>query len=136
MPAAQGSTPITTVNAEHAEHAESDKSRLSRRHEEPADSTAGLLCRPAYCARLRGLRGFVVVRRRYEPERVFLSLCESAVDDRHVPFVVTLAGGRREVVQPLDLRGAQFDAVGGRVFLDAGDPLGAGNRSDVVAFPL
>jgi len=28
----------------------------------------------------------------------------SAVDDRHVSFVVTLAGGRRELVQPLDLR--------------------------------
>src|SRR5207249_5096528 len=57
----------------------------------------------------------------------------SAVDDRHVPFVVALAGGRREVAQPLDLLGAQLDAVCGGVLLDAGDPLGAGNRSDVVA---
>ena len=56
----------------------------------------------------------------------------SAVDDRHVPFVVALAGGRREVVQPFDLVGAQLDAVGGGVLLDAGNPLGAGNRSDVV----
>ena len=57
----------------------------------------------------------------------------SAVDDRHIPFVVTLAGGRREVVQPFYLLGAQFDAVGGCVLLDAGDPLGAGNRRNVVA---
>ena len=48
-------------------------------------------------------------------------------------FVMALAGRRREVVQPLDLLGAQLDAVGGGVFLDAGDPLGAGNRRDVVA---
>jgi hypothetical protein len=57
----------------------------------------------------------------------------SAVDNGHVPFVVTLAGGRCEVIQPLDLLGAQLDAVGGGVLLDAGDPLRAGNRSDVVA---
>ena len=57
----------------------------------------------------------------------------SAVDDGHVPFVVALAGGRREVVQPFDLLGAQLDAVGGGVLLDAGDPLGAGDRGDVVA---
>src|SRR5437899_8597498 len=57
----------------------------------------------------------------------------SAVDDGHVPFVVALTGGRREVVQPFDLLGAQLDAVGGGVLLDAGNPLGAGNRSDVVA---
>jgi len=46
-----------------------------------------------------------------------------------VPF----AGGRGEVVQPFDLRGAQLDAVGGGVLLDPSDPLGAGDRSDVVA---
>jgi hypothetical protein len=46
---------------------------------------------------------------------------------------VTLARGRREVVQPFDLLGAQLDAVGGGVFLDAGDPLGAGDRSNVLA---
>ena len=57
----------------------------------------------------------------------------SAVDDGHVPFVVAFAGGRREVVQPFDLLGAQLDAVGGGVLLDAGDPLGAGDRGDVVA---
>ena len=34
----------------------------------------------------------------------------SAVDDSHVSFVVVVAGGRREVVQPLDLLGAQLDA--------------------------
>src|SRR5207247_2908963 len=42
-------------------------------------------------------------------------------------------GGRREVVQPFDLLGAQLDAVGGGVLLDPGNPLGAGNRSDVIA---
>jgi hypothetical protein len=46
-----------------------------------------------------------------------------------VPF----PGGRSEVVQPFDLLGAQLEAVGGCVFLDAGNPLGAGNRGDVVA---
>src|SRR6185312_3313380 len=46
---------------------------------------------------------------------------------------MALAGGRREVVQPLDLPRAQLDAVGGSVLLDAGDPLGAGNRRDVIA---
>jgi hypothetical protein len=54
----------------------------------------------------------------------------SAVDDGHVPFVVTLARGRREVVQPLDLRGAQLDAVGGGVLLDTGDPLCPSKRDD------
>jgi hypothetical protein len=57
----------------------------------------------------------------------------SAVDDGHIAFVVALAGGRREVVQPLDLRGTQLDVIGGGVLLDAGDPFGAGNRRDVVA---
>ncbi len=57
----------------------------------------------------------------------------SAVDDGHVPFVMALTSGRREVVQPFDLLGAQRDAVGGGVLLDAGDPLGTGNRGDVVA---
>jgi hypothetical protein len=51
----------------------------------------------------------------------------------HVPFVVAFAGGRREVVQPRDLRRAKFQAVGGSVFLDASDSLGAGNRRDVFA---
>ena len=49
----------------------------------------------------------------------------SAVDDGHVPFVVALAGGRHEVVQPFDLVGAQLDAFGGGVLLDAGNSLGA-----------
>ena len=49
------------------------------------------------------------------------------------PSSVALAGGWREVVQALDLLGAQLDAVGARVFLDTGDPLGAGNRRDVLA---
>jgi hypothetical protein len=56
----------------------------------------------------------------------------SAVDDGHVPLVVTLAGRRREVVQPFDLPGAHLDAVGGGVLLDTRDPLGSGNRRDVV----
>jgi len=56
-----------------------------------------------------------------------------AVDDGHVPRVVAFAGSRGEVVESLDLRGAQLDAVGGGVLLDAGDSLGARNRGDVVA---
>src|SRR3989442_1927816 len=62
-----------------------------------------------------------------------IAVPSSAVNDGHVPFVMALTGGRREVVQPFDLLGAQLDAVGGGVLLDAGNPLGAGNRSDVVA---
>jgi hypothetical protein len=57
----------------------------------------------------------------------------SAVDGGHVPFVVALAGGRSEVVQPLDLIGAQLDAIGRSGLLDAGNPLGAGDRGDVAA---
>ena len=37
------------------------------------------------------------------------------------------------MVQPLDLVGAQLEAVGSGVLLDAGDPLGTGNRGDVIA---
>jgi hypothetical protein len=46
---------------------------------------------------------------------------------------VSRADGGREVVQPFDLLGAQFDAVGGCVLLDASDALRAGNRGDAVA---
>jgi hypothetical protein len=46
---------------------------------------------------------------------------------------MTLPDGRREAVQPFDLRGAQLDAVGGDVFLNASDPLGAGDWGYVVA---
>ena len=56
----------------------------------------------------------------------------SAVDCSHVGLVVAFAGGGREVVEPLDLLGAQLDAVGRGVLLDAGDALGAGDRGDVV----
>jgi hypothetical protein len=57
----------------------------------------------------------------------------SAVDGGHARFVVALAGGRRQVAEPLELVAAQFDAVGGGVLLDAGDPPGTGDRGDVVA---
>jgi hypothetical protein len=57
----------------------------------------------------------------------------SAVDGGHVRLVVTLAGGRSEVVEPLDLLRAQLDGVGRRVLLDPGDVLRAGDRGDVVA---
>jgi hypothetical protein len=46
-----------------------------------------------------------------------------------VRFVPAFAGGRSEVVEPFDLLGAQLDAIGGGVLLDAGDPLGAGDRA-------
>src|SRR5215218_9926079 len=66
------------------------------------------------------------------PRRLFY-MAWSAVDGGHVRFVVAFTGGRSEVVQPFDLLGAELDAVGGGVLLDAGDPLGAGDRGDVVA---
>jgi hypothetical protein len=65
----------------------------------------------------------------YEP----LCCSWSAVDDGHVPLVVALAGRRREVVQPFDQPGAQFDLVGGGILLDTRDPLGSGDRRNVVA---
>ena len=46
---------------------------------------------------------------------------------------MALTGGRREVIQPFDLLGAQLDAVGGGVLLDAGDSLGAWNRLNIAA---
>src|SRR5205814_2048689 len=49
-----------------------------------------------------------------------------AVDGGHVRFIVAFPGSRSEVVQPLDLLGAELDAVGGGVLLDAGDSLCAG----------
>ena len=57
----------------------------------------------------------------------------SAVDSGHVALVVAFPGGGSEVVEPFDLFGAQLDGVGGGVLLDAGDPLCAGDRGDVVA---
>jgi hypothetical protein len=57
----------------------------------------------------------------------------SAVDGGHVRLVVALAGGRGEIVEPLDLFRAQLDAVGSGVLLDARDALGAGDRGDVIA---
>jgi hypothetical protein len=57
----------------------------------------------------------------------------SAVDEVHDRLLMAFAGGRREIVQPFDLLGAQLDAVSGYVLLDAGDPLRAGDRGDVVA---
>src|ERR1700691_226372 len=57
----------------------------------------------------------------------------SAVDGGHARFVVALAGGRRQVIEALELAGGQFYAVGGGVLLDTGDPPGAGDRSDVLA---
>src|SRR2546430_16753294 len=87
----------------------------------------------------RGRRSFVFVREDGETatdlSHLVLLVTWSAFDPRHVPCVVALAGGGREVVQPFDLRGAQLDAVGGGVFLDAGDPLGPGDRVDAVALP-
>ena len=63
---------------------------------------------------------------------IWTPLARSAVDGGHVVFVVAFAGGRSEVVEPFDLFGAQLDAIGGGVLLDAGHPLGAGDRGDVV----
>ena len=57
----------------------------------------------------------------------------SAIDGRHVPGVVPLTGRGRQVIQPFDLAGAQHDIVGSGVLLDAGDSLGAGERSSPCA---
>src|SRR5438552_16261501 len=57
----------------------------------------------------------------------------SAVDDRHLRLLVALAGSRAEIAEPLDLLGAQLDAVGSGVLLNAGDALGTGDRGDVLA---
>jgi hypothetical protein len=43
----------------------------------------------------------------------------SAVDGGHVRFVLALARGRRQLVQPVELVVAQLDAVGSGVLLDA-----------------
>ncbi|PWK81111.1 hypothetical protein C8D88_11920 [Lentzea atacamensis] len=51
----------------------------------------------------------------------------------HVRLVVGLACGRGEVVQAVELSGAQFNAVGGGAFFDARDPAGSGDGGDVVA---
>ena len=52
----------------------------------------------------------------------------SAVDCGHVRLVVALAGGRREVVEPLDLPRAQLDAVGSGVLCHPGSPPALGCR--------
>jgi hypothetical protein len=57
----------------------------------------------------------------------------SAVDGGHDLFLVAFPSGRGEVVEPFDLFGGERDSVGGGVLLDAGRPLGAGDRGDVVA---
>src|ERR1700733_2783065 len=49
-----------------------------------------------------------------------------AVDTGHVRLVVALADGRREVVKPVDLIAAEFNAAGGR-------RPGPGNRADIAA---
>jgi hypothetical protein len=55
------------------------------------------------------------------------------VDGGHVGLGVPLAGGWGEGVQPGELSGGEFEAVGGGVLLDSVDAPGAGNRRDVVA---
>jgi hypothetical protein len=55
------------------------------------------------------------------------------IDGGHVGLVVALTRGRGQIVEALDLLRAELDAVGCRVFLDAGDSLGAGDGGDVVA---
>ena len=45
--------------------------------------------------------------------------CRSAVDNGHIRFVMALASGRCDVVQPFDLPSAQLDTVRGCVLFDA-----------------
>jgi hypothetical protein len=61
------------------------------------------------------------------------SWARSTVDGGHFRFVMALAGCRGEVVQRLEVLGAELDAVGGGVLPRAGDPPGAGDRGDVLA---
>jgi hypothetical protein len=53
-----------------------------------------------------------------------------AVDHPHLLLVVVVAGCWGEVVEPVDLLGGQFDAIGGNVLLDPGDAWcrGSGRR--------
>ena len=66
-----------------------------------------------------------------------LRLCSVApalsLDPGHVSLLVSLASSRSKVVQSVDLTGAQLDAVGRDVLLDAGHVLGTRNWGDVVA---
>src|SRR6476646_2406853 len=55
----------------------------------------------------------------------------SAVDRGHVGLVVAFPRRGPERVQPLQLVTGEFDAVGRGVFLDPGDPAGAGDGGDV-----
>ena len=57
----------------------------------------------------------------------------SAVDDGHVPFVVAFAGGGVRLLSRSICSALSSMRVGGGVLLDAGDPLGARDRGDVVA---
>lgn len=56
-----------------------------------------------------------------------------AVDGGHVGLVAVFAGGRGEVVEPLDLLCGQLEGVGCGVLLDVGDALGVGDGGDVVS---
>src|SRR6266545_2097947 len=73
----------------------------------------------------------------HEPLRVQVltrsTAFRSVVDDGHARLLVALANGRSEVVQPCDLLDVQLDTVGCSVLLDAGNPLRAGDRGDIVA---
>src|ERR1700728_1884568 len=57
----------------------------------------------------------------------------SALDHPHLLLVVVVADGGGEIVELVDLSGSQLDAVSSGVLLDAGDPLGTGDRGDVVS---
>src|SRR6202040_1635621 len=57
----------------------------------------------------------------------------SSVNDSHISYVVTLAGGGREVIQPCNLLGAQLELIGSCVLFDSNDALGARDWGDVVA---
>ncbi len=59
-------------------------------------------------------------------------LCR-ALDHPHLFLAVVSTGSGGDVRELLDLFGTQQNGVSGRVLFDAGDPLGSGNRGDVVA---
>jgi len=57
----------------------------------------------------------------------------SVLDHLHLCFVVVAAGGRGELVELVELRPRELDAVRGSILLDPRDSLGAGDRHDVVS---
>jgi hypothetical protein len=92
--------------------------------------------RPGTCATASGtprisMRGHGVTARRRRIGAATAAPPHDVVSGRWCRdrLFVALAGGRGEIVEPIDLLCAQLDAVGGGVLLDPRDALGAGDRA-------